>query len=131
MADTESEDERKKGRFRRLGRRILGDLDEGKPIRLEAREALGAILEGGDRVKTELVRAIAREVRAYIEEFGLKEDLHSLLTNYSLEFHASFSLKRLSPTDPKSYGGPGGPPGGPGGGEGGGTQPLPPGIKAS
>lgn len=93
----ESENEEKKGRFRRLGRRILGDLDEGKPIRVEAREALGAILEGSDRAKTELVRAFAREFRNYVEEFGLKEDLHSLLTNYSLEFHASFSLKRLTP----------------------------------
>ena len=90
------EEEKKTGRFRRLGRRILGELDEGKPIRMEAREALGAILDTSDRAKTEIVRAVAREVRNYVEELGLKEDLHNLATNYSVEFRASIHLKRLT-----------------------------------
>ncbi len=90
------EEEKKTGRFRRLGRRILGELDEGKPIRMEAREALGAILDTSDRAKTEIVRAVAREVRNYVEELGLKDDLHNLATNYSVEFRASIHLKRLT-----------------------------------
>ena len=83
-----------KGRFRRLGRRILGD-EEGRSLRVDAREILGALAEGGGHAKTEIVRAIAREVRVYLEELGLKEDLHRLATNYSFEVRASVHLRRL------------------------------------
>lgn len=91
MADHDNHDEEGPGsRFRRLGRRILG---EGEAQgRFNAREALGAVLEGSDKAKTEVVRVVAREVRNYLEELGLRE----VLTDYSLEVHASFNLRRLS-----------------------------------
>jgi hypothetical protein len=92
-----------------LGRRILGepDAERAEPrgdrpergersILGEAREVFGAVIEGGDKAKSEVVRAVAREVRNYLEELGLKEDVHNLLTNYSLEFHASVNLRRLA-----------------------------------
>jgi hypothetical protein len=87
------------GRFRRIGRRILGDSDDGRTILGDAKEVFGAVLEGGDKAKSEVVRAVAREVRNYLEELGLKDDLHHLLTNYSLEMKASINLRRLAESE--------------------------------
>lgn len=96
--DEGPEDLRGKGsRFRRIGRRILGEpTEDGRTILGDAKEVFGAVLEGGDRAKSEVVRAVAREVRNYLEELGLKDDIQHLLTNYSLEVHASVNLRRLS-----------------------------------
>lgn len=107
------------GRFRRLGRRLMAELDEERvpppskeAPRPDAKEehkhstrrsfsmdALNTLWEGGDRAKTEVVRAIAREVRNYIDELGLKDDVHSLITNYAVEFHATVHLRRLVPPE--------------------------------
>lgn len=63
--------------------------------RLDAREVLGAMLDTGDKAKTEVVRLIAREVRSYLEALQVGDDIHDLLTNYSLEVHASLHLRPL------------------------------------
>ena len=86
-------------RFRRLGRRILGENEDGRTILGDAKEVFGAVLEGGDKAKTEVVRAVAREVRTYLDELGLKDDVRHLLTNYSVEVKASFNLRRLVDDD--------------------------------
>lgn len=104
MSETHDEDDRPRSRIRRLGRRLMGEHEidpeargpEGRSILGEAKEVFGAVLEGGDKAKSEVVRAVAREVRNYLEELGLKEDIHHLLTNYSLELHASVNLRRLA-----------------------------------
>lgn len=102
--EDEPGDDRAEGRSRipglRAARRLVGE--SGRPLR-EAKEALGAVLDSSDRVKTETVRALGREVRTYLEGLGLKEDLHRLLTNYSLEIKASIHLKPLreEPPPPK------------------------------
>jgi hypothetical protein len=83
------------GRFRGFRKRILGD-EEGRSLFGDARDVLGNVFEGSDKVRGELFRAVAREVRAYLEELGLKEDLHNLLTNYALELHLSLNLRRLA-----------------------------------
>ena len=80
-------------RLRDFARRILSD-DEERTI--NAREVLGAVLDSGDKAKSELVRLVAREVRNYLEELGLHEDIKHLLTNYSLDVNASFSLRPLA-----------------------------------
>ena len=80
-------------RLRDLARRVLGD-EEDRSI--NAREVLGAVLDSGDKAKSEVVRLVAREVRTYLEELGLHEDVRHLLTNYSLDVHATFSLKPLA-----------------------------------
>lgn len=95
--DTPPHDERK-GRFRRFARRILDENEEGR-LRIDAREVLHSVLEGGDKAKTEVVRAVAREVRHYLEELGLKDDVHNLLTNYSVEVRASVNLRRLAESE--------------------------------
>ena len=91
-----SEDETKRGREPRLrdfARRLLTD-DEEKGI--SPREVLGAVIDGGDKAKTELVRMVAREVRTYLEGLGLHEDVRHLMTNYSLDVSASFRLRPLA-----------------------------------
>ncbi len=79
-------------RLREFARRILSD-DEERTI--NAREVLGAVLDSGDKAKSELVRLMAREVRTYLEGLGLHEDVKHLLTHYSLDVRASFSLRPL------------------------------------
>lgn len=91
-----SEEDNKRGREPRLrdfARRLLTD-DEEKGI--SPREVLGAVIDGGDKAKTELVRMVAREVRTYLEGLGLHEDVRHLMTNYSLDVSASFRLRPLS-----------------------------------
>jgi len=78
--------------LRMFFKRILGD-DESE--RRESREIISALMDTGDKAKTEVIRLVAKEVRSYIEALELHKDLHHLLTNYSLELNASFSLKPL------------------------------------
>lgn len=68
---------------------------EERSGRMDAREMLGAVLDTGDKAKTEVVRLIAREVRGYLDALQLGDDIHDLLTNYSLEVHASLHLRPL------------------------------------
>jgi hypothetical protein len=79
-------------RLRDIARRLIGDDDEKG---ISPREVLGAVIDSGDKAKTEVVRMVAREVRTYLEGLGLHEDLRHVMTNYSLDVHASFSLKPL------------------------------------
>jgi hypothetical protein len=61
---------------------------------------LGALLETGDKAKTEMVRMLGREVRTYLEALELHKDLHHIVTNYSLEVKASIHLNPLGDTPP-------------------------------
>lgn len=89
--------------LRGLARRILRDSDsisegdeDGKASDSSmARDVLVAALATGDKARMELVRLVAREVRGYLEAMELHKDLHHLMTNYSLEVHASVNLKPL------------------------------------
>jgi len=61
---------------------------------------LGALLETGDKAKTEMVKMLGREVRTYLEALELHKDLHHIVTHYSLEVQASIHLKPLGDTPP-------------------------------
>jgi hypothetical protein len=78
--------------LRMFMKRILGDSESE---RKESREIISALINTGDKAKTEVVRLVAKEARSYIEALELHKDLNHLLTNYSLELNASFSLKPL------------------------------------
>ena len=73
--------------FSRFARRI----QSGTGLSGDARELVGALLETSDRAKTEAMRLIAREVRSYLQELGVRE----LLTGHSLEVQLSLRLKPL------------------------------------
>ncbi|MDG1480453.1 MAG: hypothetical protein P8R54_12720 [Myxococcota bacterium] len=111
-AEAERPEERGRPGLRNLARRIFeGDREEDGREESEpraerpaeerrTRELLISALATGDKAKTEIVRLIAREVRGYLEALELHKDLHYLLTNYSLDVQASFSLKPKSPAQP-------------------------------
>ena len=88
------------GRFRNFRKRILGE-EEGKSLFGDAKDVLGSVLEGSEKLRGELFRVVAREVRAYLEESGLKDDVHNLLTNYAFELHLSMNLRKLTDEDRK------------------------------
>lgn len=97
MSDASPPGDDPRGRFRRLGRRILGEAEElTRERNFHVRDAVTAVLEGGDKAKSEIVRAVAREVRNYLEELGLKEDLRQILDNYALDARISVNLRRLT-----------------------------------
>lgn len=110
-SDERSEERGRSPSLRGLARRIFeGDREEGGSAEesqreeRSTRELLISALATGDKAKTEIVRLLAREVRGYLEALELHKDLHYLLTNYSLDVQASFSLrpKPSTPPDPPS-----------------------------
>ena len=110
-ADERSEERGRSPSLRGLARRIFdGDREEDDSSEerqreeRRTRELLISALATGDKAKTEIVRLIAREVRSYLEALELHKDLHYLLTNYSLDVQASFSLRPKSPDAPASDG---------------------------
>lgn len=84
------EDPRRRGStLRGAARRLVGENTRTK-------ELLTAVLNSSDKVKTDTVRQVGREVRTYLEGLGLDDAILYLLTNYSLEVSASLSLKPLA-----------------------------------
>ena len=81
------------GRFARFSRRLWS----GREFSDDAKLLVGAALETSDKVKTEAVKLVAREVRTYLEELKWKDDLKELLTSHDLEVKATFSLKAKEP----------------------------------
>ena len=81
--------------LRGFARRILRE-GEDDERRIDPRELVGAVLDTGDKAKTEIVRLVAREVRGYLEALELHKDLRHILTNYSLDVHTSLSLRPLA-----------------------------------
>jgi len=77
-------------------RRRLQRLLDRRELAEDTREVLGGMLEMSDRAKNEAVRLVAREVRNYLEELKIKEDLMELATNHSLEIKLSVHLKPLA-----------------------------------
>ncbi len=93
----EDEHRRRGPSLRGAARRFVGELGKGEEGSMpRTRELLGAVLDGSDKVKTEAVRMVGREVRTYLEGLGLDEAVMHLLTHYSLEVNASFHLKPLA-----------------------------------
>jgi hypothetical protein len=96
-----AEDTREEGapeetsRSGRVLSRLAKRLQNPRELGGDAMEMFGALVESSDRVKTEAVRMVAREVRNYLEELKLKEGLRDLVTGHSLEVHVSLSLKPL------------------------------------
>ncbi|GEM_PF-2983682 len=79
-----------RARLKNVARRLLED-----ETTVSAKELIGAFVSTSDKAKTELVRAIGREVRAYLEGLGTTELLEVLVNDYELEVSAKFRLKPL------------------------------------
>jgi hypothetical protein len=79
-----------RARLRNVARRLMED-----ETAVSARELLGALVSTSDKAKTELVRAVGREVRAYLEGLGTTELLEALVNDYELEVSAKFRLRAI------------------------------------
>lgn len=88
---SESEDNQGRTGFRKFAKKILSD-EDGKTT-VDPKEMLSSILQLSDKARTETVRLLAREFRGYLEALEIKDDVHDLLTSYSVEVNASFRLK--------------------------------------
>lgn len=98
MADEPEEQAENKARgtvLSRLARRLRNPGEIGE----DAMDLVGTLLESSDRVKTEAVRLVAREVRGYLEALKLDDYLRELITSHSLEVKVSLSLKPLAPEE--------------------------------
>lgn len=82
----ESADEGVRSRFRNLARRLMD-----RPLAEDTKDVLYAVLNTSDKAKTEMVRMVAREVRHYLDELKLKDDLMELVRNHSLEISISLT----------------------------------------
>lgn len=87
------EGEKHRSRLRSLGRRLMSSGDD-------MRELAGAFIETSDRAKTEMVKMVAREVRTYLDELRLKEEILELARSHSLEVKLSLHLKPLNQDAP-------------------------------
>lgn len=90
-AEPASEERGRTGLRRRLQRLL-----DRRELAEDTREVLGGMLEISDRAKNEAVRMVAREVRNYLEELKIKDDLMRLATQHSLEIKLSLHLKPLA-----------------------------------
>ena len=84
------EAERSSNRVLRFARRLL----DRRELAEDTKDLVYAVLSTSDKAKTEAIRMFAREVRGYLRELKLKEDLLGLMTSHSLEI--SISLKPLA-----------------------------------
>ena len=99
MSDSEEKTTRKG--IRGLAKKILKE-DENGESTLDPKEVLSSLLQLSDKARTETVRIVAKEVRGYLDAMEIKEDLHQILTSYSLEVNASFRLKPLQDSESES-----------------------------
>lgn len=88
---SEPEDNQGRTGFRKFAKKILSD-DEGNTA-VDPKEMLSSLLQLSDKARTETVRLIAKEFRGYLDALEIKDDVHDLLTSYSVEVNASFRLK--------------------------------------
>ena len=85
-------EERRHTRLLRFAKRLV----DRRELAEDTRELLLAVLSTSDKAKTEMIKMAAREVRHYLDELKLKDDLLNLMTNHSLEVSASISLKPIA-----------------------------------
>jgi len=93
-----TEDAGRANRVLRFARRLM----DRKELAEDTKELLWTVLATSDKAKNEAVRIAAHEVRNYLSELKLKEELLELATSHSLEI--SIHLKPLAsatrPHDP-------------------------------
>jgi hypothetical protein len=92
FADLDSEEGERPSRLYRFARKLM----DRKELAEDTRDIFFAALATSDKAKTEMVKMVAREVRHYLDELRISEDLLELARNHSLEVNASFRLKPVA-----------------------------------
>jgi hypothetical protein len=85
-----TEEAGRSNRVMRFARRLM----DRKELAEDTKELLWTVVATSDKAKNEAVRIAAQEVRNYLSELKLKEELLELATSHSLEI--SISLKPLA-----------------------------------
>jgi hypothetical protein len=88
--ESTEEGEGRSNRVMRFARRLM----DRKELAEDTKDLLWTVVATSDKAKNEAVRVAAREVRNYLSELKLKEDLLELATSHSLEI--SIHLKPLA-----------------------------------
>ncbi len=88
--ESTEEAEGRSNRVMRFARRLM----DRKELAEDTKDLLWTVMATSDKAKNEAVRIAAKEVRNYLSELKLKEDLLDLATSHSLEI--SISLKPLA-----------------------------------
>jgi len=86
-----ADDEGGRARVLRFARRLL----DRRELAEDTKELVSAVISSSDKAKNEVLRLVAREVRSYLKELHLREELAKLVKDYSLE--VSLRLKPLDP----------------------------------
>jgi len=89
-----SDDEGGRARVLRFAKRLL----DRRELAEDTKELVSAVISSSDKAKNEVLRLVAREVRSYLKELQLREELAKLMKDYSLE--VSIRLKPLAPAPP-------------------------------
>ncbi len=87
--ESTDEAEGRGNRVMRFARRLM----DRKELAEDTKELLWTVVATSDKAKNEAVRVAARELRNYLSELKLKDDLLDLATSHSLEI--SLHLKPL------------------------------------
>jgi len=82
-------EEGRRSRFSRITKVLM---DRGE----DARSVLGSVLDTSASARSEMVKLVAREVRNYLGELKLTDDLRDFATKHTLEVNASFRLKPIA-----------------------------------
>jgi hypothetical protein len=88
-----ADDEGSRARVLRFAKRLL----DRRELAEDTKELVSAVLSSSDKAKNEVLRLVAREVRSYLKELQLREELAKLVKDYSLEM--SIRLKPLVPPE--------------------------------
>jgi len=88
--ESTDEAEGRSNRVMRFARRLM----DRKELAEDTKDLLWTVVATSDKAKNEAVRVAAREVRNYLSELKLKDDLLDLATSHSLEI--SLHLKPLA-----------------------------------
>ncbi len=84
------DDEGSKARVLRFAKRLL----DRRELAEDTKELVSAVISSSDKAKNEVLRLVAREVRTYLKEIPIREELAKLMKDYSLEVSI-----RLKPID--------------------------------
>jgi hypothetical protein len=87
-----TDDEGGRARVLRFAKRLL----DRREIAEDTKELVSAVISSSDKAKNEVLRLVAREVRSYLKELHLREELAKIVKDYSLE--VSIRLKPLEPS---------------------------------
>jgi hypothetical protein len=91
-----ADEEGSRARVLRFAKRLL----DRRELAEDTKELVSAVISSSDKAKNEVLRLVAREVRSYLKELQLREELAKLVKDYSIE--VSIRFKPIATSDKPS-----------------------------